>query len=76
MASAATSSQREFPNERLLCYWEQRNERKYFVYWNAVDGRLGVTDLCDEAFEAELDRKERQRMLKNVAEDLVDRRWR
>ena len=65
------------PDEaELLCFSDVREGHTYFVYWLVAKQILGVSDLSEELYEANLDRKERTRFLKNIAESLVDGKWR
>lgn len=73
-SDAGTSSQQRSP--KLLCYIDESKTKPYFVYWKNDEMVLGVTDMGEDLFEAVLDRKERKKLLKNVAESIVDNKWR
>uniref|UniRef100_A0A915CN29 Uncharacterized protein n=1 Tax=Ditylenchus dipsaci TaxID=166011 RepID=A0A915CN29_9BILA len=62
-------------SSKLFCYLDKSNSNNYFLYWKAEASTLGVTDLGANLFEAMLDRKERKKLLKNVAESLVEAKW-
>lgn len=65
--------------QRLLCYSTVTGgvgDQHYFIYWNAEASTLGVTDLGCQVFEVTLDRRERKKLLRNVAESLVENKWR
>ncbi|KAI1727102.1 hypothetical protein Ddc_04390 [Ditylenchus destructor] len=73
-SDTGASSQQRSPN--LLCYIDESKTKPYFVYWKNDEMVLGVTDMGEDLFEAVLDRKERKKLLKNVAESIVDNKWR
>lgn len=63
---------------KLYCYTTTHSKANgtFFVYWKAESGILGVSDLGNQVFETKLDRKERRKFLKNVADSIVESKWR
>lgn len=64
-------------SESFYCYeTSNKDNADYFVYWQTETNILGVTNLSDNVYEIKLDRKDRKKMLRNVAESLVENKWR
>lgn len=64
-------------SEGFYCYETSTKDGiDYFIYWQADTNILGVTNLGDNVFEVKLNRRERKKMLRNVAESLVEGKWR
>uniref|UniRef100_A0A915EKJ7 Uncharacterized protein n=1 Tax=Ditylenchus dipsaci TaxID=166011 RepID=A0A915EKJ7_9BILA len=59
----------------FFCYADQTKGKTYFIYWNAEASTLGVSNLADSVYETILEKKERKRVLKNVADTFVDAKW-
>ncbi|KAI1711795.1 hypothetical protein Ddc_12718 [Ditylenchus destructor] len=74
--SQASSTSGEQRPSKLFCYVDECVlEKTYFVYWICDSNTLGVTDLDGAVYEKVMDKKDRKKVLKNVAESMVDVKW-
>ncbi|KAI6220861.1 hypothetical protein M3Y99_01589800 [Aphelenchoides fujianensis] len=67
--------------EQILCYQHTfksgGKECAGFVYWKEDDRILGFADFSTPAvYEKEMERRERQTLLKNIADSLLENKWR
>lgn len=64
-------------SECLYCYETlTKDNTEYFIYWLPEQNILGVTNFNDNLFEITLNRKDRKKLLRNVAESLIENKWR
>jgi len=65
--------------ERLLCYWttlkEGEDSHRFLFYWIPDSELLGASDMLGRVYETTLDKKGRQGLLRNMAMDMVDSKW-
>lgn len=66
--------------EKLFCYWtalkEDENSHRFLFYWIPDTELLGVSDMLGRVYETTLDKKGRQSLLRNMAMDMVESKWR
>lgn len=61
---------------KILGYRVQREGKWWGIYWISGSSTLCATDFGNEFFSLpNLERKDRKKLLKNVAESLVETRW-
>lgn len=61
---------------KIFGYRVQREGKWWGIYWITESSTLCTTDFGSEFFELRnLERKDRKKLLKNVAESLVEARW-
>uniref|UniRef100_A0A914E5T4 Uncharacterized protein n=1 Tax=Acrobeloides nanus TaxID=290746 RepID=A0A914E5T4_9BILA len=59
----------------FLAYALEQNGKKWLIYWKSAAETIGITDGEETIYELVIDRQDRKKFAGNVADSLLDRKW-